>query len=196
VRKLITVCLMTVLFNTGYVKAFIVVSQGITQDFLNQRFDFTITFDQVPDFYTFDSVGRQTDSFQYMFDADCKMPFNHSSDIDICVRGEEIHSLGYIPIRNKSLPNEPGCGGWGGMVGMVPFVLDGKTLTFNVGFALIAPNGQSTYLLETYEHGINSGKNYSIWGVTPIPEPATLLLLGLGAAIFRKNSLRSQCSPR
>ena len=56
---------------------------------------FSITFNQRPDFYTVDSVGRQADSFQYFIvgDQNLSYPYNYDSiirDEDVNIKEREI----------------------------------------------------------------------------------------------------------
>jgi hypothetical protein len=118
---------------------------------------FRIVFDQVPDFFTTDSFGRQADSFQYFIVGNPSLPY--PSNYDSIIRGEEIHwTIDLIPIRNAFPPDysDPRSGGWGTVRGEVPYTLNGSTLTFAAPLSLISNRTDASnisYHLETYAYG-------------------------------------------
>lgn len=87
---------------------------------------FSITFNQVPDFFTVDSFGRAANAFQFYIVGDPTL--SYPANYDSIIRGGEIYLGGGIPIRNGS-PSiaDPHAGGWGAIRGIVPFTLTGKS---------------------------------------------------------------------
>lgn len=174
--------------------ALLINSESVVANLDSREALFTIQFNEVPDFFTVDSAGRQADSFQYYIETDGELPvFRGSpyySELDIIIRGEEIHVAGDIRIRD-ALPIGSGgsnSGGWGLLRGSVPYTLNGTVLTFSAPLELIGDSdGLFSYRLEAYEFGawnaITTERRSVVQSKPPTPvlEPtSTLGLLALG----------------
>jgi hypothetical protein len=167
--------------TTGEAQAgFMFVSESAVFNPATGEVQFTIEFNQHPDFFTLDSVGRQADSFQYFIVGDPSLPY--PENYDAIIRGEEIHITGdTLRIRNSAPPNpDPASGGWGAIRGSVPFSLDGNVLTFSTPLPLISDHstdGHFAYRLESYVFG---GTTRSVVSQsTVVPEPFTAVLLAM-----------------
>ena len=120
---------------------------------------FSITFNQPPDFFTVDSIGRPANSFQYYIVPDHGDPsFAFPDNFDSIIRGDEIHITGNTIRIRAPTPStiDPAAGGWGPILGEVPFSLSVNTLTFSSPLFLISPHnvdGIFTYRLELYVFG-------------------------------------------
>jgi hypothetical protein len=133
-------------------------SQSVVVNSDSQEALFTLEFNEAPDFFSVDNVGRQADSFQYFIDADGRLPvFSGSpyfSQLETIIRGEEIHIAGDIRVRNVFGEGGLNSGGWGAIRGSVPFTLDGTVLKFSTPLSLLGDSdGQFSYRLEAYEFG-------------------------------------------
>jgi len=160
-------------------------SQSVSVDFENQEVLFAIVFNRVPDFYTMDEYGRTADNFQYYIDIDCSPVWYGSNFAETVIRGSEIATCGLIVLRNASGESaDLTSGGWGEIIGLVPFQLDGTKLTFSASFQEIGDlDGQFSYALHlSSEYGCTSDWIY----VSQVPEPATICLLAFGGIFLRK----------
>ena len=158
---------------------------------------FRLSFDRLPRFFLPDGGSEQLDAFQIEVDAD-KNTFEQPiqfDEIDAVVRGAEIFAGGGgIPIRAREGGDGGGAsGGWGEVRAVVPFELNGATLTFTTTLdALGDVDGRFRYRLITIEEGgVTSEVNAAI-----IPLPAALwtgmMLLG-GAGALHKLRKRRFC---
>ena len=176
---------------------FMFVSQSAVFNPVTQQVLFTIEFNQVPDFFTVDSFGRQANSFQYYIVGDPKLPY--PANFDAIIRGEEIHiTLDTIRIRDSepSVP-DPAAGGWGPVRGVVPFTLSGDVLTFSTPLQSISDHsidGIFAYRLQVGEFGAltNYIDSHSVVGTVADTGSAFgllfLSLIGLlGATRFRSS---------
>jgi hypothetical protein len=163
-----------------------------------QTATFTIQFNRPPDFSTAPGDG-QVNGFVYEVDADGNTfdaPLDFD-DIDSVVRGAEIAGAGggsEIPIRERDGDGGPDAGGWGPLRGLVPFELDGQTLTFATGLSDLGDtDGRFRYRLIALENGELTSTAQG--AVIPLPAPVwggAMMLGGLGAArVFRKANCRS-----
>ena len=107
---------------------FALVSQDLTINHQADAVHFALTFNQVPDFQTVDGDGRPADSFQVEFDGTSTLP----NDLTAVVRGDEIHLAGAVRVRTPTGDGGPAGGGWGPVVGTVPYSLTGNTVAFTV----------------------------------------------------------------
>jgi hypothetical protein len=162
--------------NLNIISESAVVNQG------NNEVLFTINFNRTPNFLSTDEFGRQADSFQYFIEADGKFPIwrgsPYYSELDAIVRGEEIHVAGNIRFR-KALPssNDPNSGGWGDILGSVPYNLNGNTVSFSAPPQLFGDSdGFFSYGLGWYEFGGSGGfiENKSV-SSKEVHEPASIL---------------------
>ena len=165
--------------------ALLINSQSVTVDMENEEVLFAIVFNRDPDFYTVDEHDRQADEFQYYIDFDCNpvqqgVKFQGASSAETIVRGGEIYAYDQIPFRNESgTSSDPTSGGWGEIRALVPYQLDGAVLTFTATLETIGDiDGQFGYALGLSEYGATTDWLY-------VPEPATVLLLGIGAVLLR-----------
>ncbi len=173
--------------NSAYA-TFIIESESVIVDLDTQQASFTIVFNEPPDFYTVDEFGRIAKSFQYYIDFDGLLPFPTSMygspSFETVIRGVEIHAYGQIPFRNKlGESSDPTSGGWGEIRDLVPYGLSASTLTFSSSLEAIGDlDGFFSYRLDLYEFGHTTDFLES----RSVPEPTTLLLLGLGAVMVRR----------
>jgi hypothetical protein len=85
--------------------SFMFVSQSAVFNPATSEVQFTIEFNQPPDFFTLDSFGRQANSFQFFIVGDPSLPYPEL--YDAIIRGDEIHITGNtVRIRN-SVPEDP-----------------------------------------------------------------------------------------
>lgn len=152
-------------------------SAVINQD--NNEVLFTINFNRTPNFLLTDEFGRQADSFQYFIEAngESPIPLNYS-ELDAVVRGEEIHVAGNIRFR-KALPSssDPNAGGWGDILGSVPYTLNGNTVSFSAPPQLFGDlDGFFSYGLQWTEFGTSRGfiENKSVLS-KEVHEPTSML---------------------
>jgi len=168
-----------------------IVSDSIKVDRADQTVFFDIVFNQAPDFKTVDSFGRHADAFQY------EIVPNTNANIDslpfgairAVVRGDEIGGGHVIPIRDgfeHGASSDPTSGGWGAILGKVPFTLQGPQLAFSAPFDFLGTtDGHFTYRLFTTNYGSTVSQ---VQGVSvPLP-PAfpigVIVLFTLGMAGF------------
>lgn len=174
------------------------------------NYDFEITFNRMPDFYTVNDRGYQADYFQFNIDRDNNVPILCFFSCDITVRGGEIYKDGDIPIRDITLPNEPGSGGWGGVVCSVPYSVEWSIfgpiinegepvslikitefyrVTFSVDKDVVDSDGQFTYCVQYGQYGMAS---YLGWDRV-VPEPFTVGLMCLGLVFLVKGKTNEKC---
>lgn len=161
--------------------ALIALEYGSSVDNSSQEATFFIRFNEAPDFYAVDSVGRQADSFQYYIDVDAASSTPHQNIVESIVRGGEIHLDGDIRIRDRYGYDgtDQNSGGWGPIVGSVPYTLSGTLLSFTTPWSfLMDDDGVFTYQLLLTEYGGMtdivyglSGENYQVTPPPPPPPP-------------------------
>ncbi len=154
IRRMTIIQLVTLVFLVGGARAapdeFMFVSENAVYDPTTQVVDFTVTFNQPPDFATVDAVGRQADSFQYFIVGDAQQPY--PATYDAIIRGEELHlAPETLRIRNATPSvSDPVAGGWGSLRGVVPSTVKGAVLTFSVPLHVLTTHshdGLFTYTL-------------------------------------------------
>lgn len=156
-------------------------SQSAVVNVDTQQVSFTIDFNEVPDFFSVDTFGRQADAFQYYIRPDGKLPvFEGSpyySQLSTIIRGPEIFVNGDIRVRDV-FPigsSEPNSGGWGPLRGSVPYTLNGTVLTFSSPLELIGDSdGLFSYQLLLTEFGgsTDTVEAKSILKSKAVPEPS------------------------
>ncbi len=111
---------------------FALVSQDLTLSTKDDVAHFALTFNQTPDFATLDSIGRPANSFQVEFDGAIDPATALPTDLTAVVRGDEIHVADAVRVRSPVGDGGANSGGWGPVVGAVPFSLTGTTVSFDV----------------------------------------------------------------
>jgi hypothetical protein len=149
---------------------FLLESQSVSIDNKSHLVDFSLTFNQSPDFATQDTLGP-ADSFQIdfngNFDPHSTTAFRNS--LTAVVRGDEIHIAGDIPIRSLNGTGGANSGGFGPVVGSVPFNLIGDTVTFSVPTKDLGYTGHSyQYEAISFANGRQTASQF----VTAVPTPA------------------------
>ena len=143
---------------------------------------FTITFNQPPDFLPSEG-GLPANSFQYEVDADWTgrrgdRPLDALSTV---IRGDEISIADALRVRSAdptSPDPDPASGGWGPVLGTVPFELAGRTLTFDAPLALLGDDGDGVFAYRLF--ATNAGENAGIVEGHVIPLPMGALTGGAG----------------
>ena len=135
---------------------------------------FTVEFNQPPDFWTADFIGRQNHAFQFFIDGDPNLPY--PTNYDAIIGGAEIYdSIDRIRIR-KPNSTDP-LAGWGPVRASVPFSLDGNSLRFSAPLEVLtdkSDGGLFSYELEVYEDGGLTNYVFSESIVLPPPLEADI----------------------
>ncbi len=198
-------------------------SWSIGSDAQQKIFDFNITFNRQPDFYSVDNTFRQFDAFQFYIDATKLTGAFDGASCDVAcqsrksvVRGSEIYLGNGLPIRRYdatyvSVPGDTS-GGWGPVADLVPITLNGSSLSFSVSWAALADtDGILEYEFETFYEGrttfasgfqrpLVSGKSYTYapGEMSGVPESSTWLMMiaGVGFAGAALRRRRRHLNPQ
>jgi hypothetical protein len=175
---------------------FHLVEQSVKVDNDAKTATFRLSFDREPRFFQphdGGGGGDQPDAFQIEVDAD-HVQFDRPiqfEDIDAVVRGAEIATSdgAGIPVRYR----EPGAGGdgggdddinaggWGAVRAVVPFDIDGATLTFTAPLeSLGEDDGRFRYRVFTTEQGATTSEVNA--AIIPLPAAAWGGMMLFGAA--------------
>jgi hypothetical protein len=132
-------------------------SQSVHLDLPNGQADFSLTFNHAPDFDHPDSLGRRHDSFQF----EIAPSLNDIQNADLfaitaVVRGDELGAT-QLPIRAgvaDGIDPNPAAGGWGPLIGSVPYVLKANQMTFAAPLDWLGtPDGVLGYRVFTTNYG-------------------------------------------
>jgi hypothetical protein len=169
-------CAIAPTASAGPVTPLELVSQTFQGNQDTQSDIFTLTFNRPPDFLTVDQYGRPADSFQYWVADHPGTAGEALGNPDRIIRGDEIHIAGDIRIRYPSPPDpDPAAGGWGAIVGEVPFTLTGSTVEFSVPWSILGTSGLPALNLVVTQYGS------SVYDTVSIPEPCALVLGSVGS---------------
>ena len=183
IRVAIIYITAVLLGNESHARAeFMFISQSAVFNPASQEVQFTIEFNQAPDFFTVDAFGRQENSFQYSIVGNHNLPY--PQNWDSIIRGEEIHvTMDTIRVRNSFPPDtDPNSGGWGSIRGSVPFNLNDNILTFSTPLDLISDHsidGIFNFWLETEVFG-SATESVPEISQSIVAEPSSLMLIGIG----------------
>jgi hypothetical protein len=147
---------------------FALVSEDLTLTRQDPDAHFSLTFNQAPNFATIGTSTTPVDSFQIEFDGTSTIPFEIPSDMTAVVRGDEIHVADNIRIRTPTGDGGPDSGGWGPVVGTVPFSLTGTTVSFDI------PKGELGYTGGDWTASVfslDAGSLTAQQTVTSVPTP-------------------------
>ena len=158
------------LFNSIARADFLLVSQNLALN--SQTANFTLTFNQAPDFYTLDSQGRPADSFQVNFAGVYPTPgLSFPKNLTAVIRGDEIHFANNLPIRATSGNGGPNAAGWGPVIDSVPFSQNGDSVAFSVPTADLGYGGHNA---QYRVFSLQFGRQTSSETVTLVPTPTAL----------------------
>lgn len=134
-----------------------ITNNSIVVDKTARRVDFTITFSDVPDFYSLDLASRPANSFQFYI-------YSAAPQNDVCdyvLRGDEIHTTNMIMARRCRPPSVDVDGhGWGIVAGSgVPFSMNQNTISFDIPFATIGVPTSNVFWwkLDNFYYGAYKG---------------------------------------
>ncbi|HWE93056.1 MAG TPA: hypothetical protein VG269_03715 [Tepidisphaeraceae bacterium] len=161
-----------------------VLSQSVSVDPAMADATFTLSFPHPPDFVSADIHGRPADSFQYEIAGDPAPDSAALGNLTAIIRGDEIHATGALNVRSAFPPDlsDPNSGGWGSVIGTVPFKVMGDKLSFTVPLSeLGAPDGNFAYRAFTMEFGATQAVAEA--QAVPLP-PAAWAGLGMLAIVM------------
>ena len=198
--NIITAAVLAGLVSSSAARAatedFKLVDQSVEVDKKGGTATFRLNFDREPNFTPSEGGGGQDNAFQIDIDGDSttfETPLLFE-EIDSVVRGAEIAGNDGIPVRDRE--GDGGgdeAGGWGPVRDILPFELEGSTLTFTAALETIGDqDGKFRYRIITIDNGgITSEVSAAI-----IPLPAALgggmMMLG-GAGLVHKLRKRRFC---
>jgi hypothetical protein len=171
-------------------------SYSVIPDAPQQKIYFSLTFDRVPDFATYDSVGRQADGF-WIDILNSPAPSNilngfGGEDIRIMSSwfpfwgGTSSDFSGYFA---TATPRNSGTQ----FIEKFPFQETGATVSFTTTFSqLHETDGVFEAILLTVQYGASQVPGTHI---SPVPEPSTTFLFGvcaLALATWRSRSRRNE----
>ena len=163
---------------------FHLVAQRVLIDNVAGTATFKLEFDRAPRFFLpHGGGGDQPNAFQVEIDADHNtfdrpLDFN---DLDTIVRGAEIFRGHGLPIREREGDGGPASGGWGPVRTLVPFDVDGSSLTFTAPLASLGDtDGRFRYRVITTEGGAMTSEIHA--AIIPLPAGVWTGLVLLGAA--------------
>jgi hypothetical protein len=166
--RAITFCLSLLLCASAQASFSIVGTPRSTVDSAAGQVNFSLTFNETPDFFTKDSHGRQADSFQYFLNVDPPSP--DESNL-VLLRGDSISGTGKIGVSDNYGPDR----NW------LSYKIVNNTMTFSAPISMLHDDdGNFWYHVELYQYGgmtccsavVQSGH---------VPVPGALLLAGIGA---------------
>ena len=168
---------------------FSLVSHSVEVNRTDSTATFKLEFDHPPNFLT--NGSGQSDAFQYEIDADTAeigtgIGFN---SLDTVIRGGEIWEGNGLPIRNRDGEGGSNSGGWGPVRALLPFEVDGNSLSFTTGLSAIGDHdGQFRYRVFTTQNGEITGQ--AVGAVIPLPAAVWTGLAMLGGIGFSKRLRR------
>jgi hypothetical protein len=128
----------------------------------------SLIFDRVPDFQSVDEFGRQADAFQVWLTYEGGPVSGEAPDS--LIRGAEIHVAGTVRLRwIEPASSDPNAGGWGELLGEVPYRQAGRFVSFAFPLAWLEATALPiSYTLESYyDYGHWNGQTYT--GVSVVP---------------------------
>ena len=149
--------------------------------------NFTLTFNQSPDFFTVDQFGTQANSFQFYIATTTNIPTPYPlRPYASLIRGEEIPVAGVLPVRNDSPEDtsDPNAHGWGSIRGSVSYSLIGQTMTFSIPANVLNVQGPFAYTLDLLSYGGTTAVYPALSGGTMVPEPSLMSLAMMGLLGF------------
>jgi hypothetical protein len=151
---------------------FMLDSQSMSIDSKNQSLDFSLTFDQTPNFTTLNSAGQPVDSFDIEFNGNYNPASTASflNSVTGVVRGDEIHIDSTIPIRSATGNGGPNSGGWGPVTDAVPYSLIGETISFSVPEKDLGYSSGHSFQYDVLS--LMNGQETARQFVTMVPTPA------------------------
>jgi hypothetical protein len=162
--------------------SFELVSQSLTLDRATGRANFTLHFNQPPDFTTIDSFDRPANSFQIEFQG--RVLPNDSSypqDLTAILRGDEIHVAHGLRIRRPTGNGGPGSGGWGPIIDTVPIDLGDDTVRFSTSLNDLGVSGRGAFEYSVYS--LEFGSLTSIQQVASVPLRSALAMFPAAALL-------------
>ena len=159
---------------------FALVSQDLAMNRSTRSVDFSLTFNQPPDFYHAASDGTPANSFQVEFNGAVDPVTSLPEDLTAVVRGDEIHSAGAIRVRSPRGNGGAGSGGWGPVVGTVPFTSVGDTVTFAIPTDQLGWSG-GAWSATTYS--LSAGELTAQRSVSSVPAPRAVWAGSAGLAV-------------
>jgi hypothetical protein len=154
--------------------ALTLVSQSAILNAPTQEVQFTLEYNQPPDFQSVDAYGRQVNSFQYyIFYNNNPFTAADAPTTNALIQGWPVHYAGSFAVCDGG-HGSPDTG-WGPLRGYVPYQLTGSTVTFTVPMATVgAPDGSFGYRLRTWGYA-GSGEQVAYGQVPPdSPQPSII----------------------
>lgn len=175
---------------------------------------FSIEFDRAPDLLTVDAFLRQADGFQFWTDTVSADPLTSTYDglfglgplgtqaVLTAVSIPATGLLNYIWPRDATYTGPRDSGGWGEVQAQGAYALDGATVSFDVPLSVLnaTADGNFYYVFETFQYSEGGSINYfgtsgQDYCVSCVPEPAPLLLLGIGICVLAALARRARPHP-
>ncbi|MCK4294581.1 MAG: hypothetical protein KAY65_15380 [Planctomycetes bacterium] len=173
--KSFIILLVGVLSVTAQAVPFLIESEQSTVDLDNSQVLFSATFNQSPDFFTTDAVGRQRHCFQYYLHVN--PPSMPSIEELVLLRSRDIPTMGLIGISDNYAPSRD----------FLSYTLSDETLTFSSPIGLLGDDdGHFSYSLCVFEYGSlvgTTGWHDSGTGWPAAPAPGALMLGSIGAGL-------------
>lgn len=190
------------------------VSYATSVDVAAGRARFSIEFDRTPDLLTLDAFSNQADTFQFWTDTVSADPLTSTLDglvgagplgtqaVLTAVSIPATGLLDYIWPRDASYTGPRDSGGWGEVQAQGAYFLDGETVSFEVPLSVLnaTADGNFYYVFETFQYGAGGAVNYfgtsgQEYCVSCVPEPATVLLLGIGLVLLAAMARHARPQP-
>ena len=147
---------------------FTLVSQDLTINRQAATAAFALTFNQAPDFKSVAADGAPADSFQVEFYGAVDPVTSLPDDLTAVVRGDEIAAAHALRVRAPTGDGGPGSGGWGPVVGTVPFQTFGDTVSFVIPTADLGYAGGAW---QASAYSLSAGALTAQQSVSSIPTP-------------------------